>query len=122
MGRRLRITSRLVGVYGLVALGTVAVLVWMSSAAPELATDEAWGHAMIVAAFAIVLLARTRAATKGSAKALRAVRIIAMVLLVVNLVEALLPGVFPAWMRIEMLAIAAWMALILLCVRNAQHR
>ncbi|MGW5942801.1 hypothetical protein ACWIG3_03060 [Streptomyces celluloflavus] len=31
-------------------------------------------------------------------------------LLVVNLVEAVLPGAFPAWMRVEMLFIAAMMA------------
>ncbi|MEU7177289.1 MULTISPECIES: hypothetical protein [Streptomyces] len=53
---------------------------------------------------------RTRTALKGSRTGLRAVTVIGCVLLVVNLVEAVLPGAFPAWMRVEMLFIAAMMA------------
>ncbi|MFH8555935.1 MULTISPECIES: hypothetical protein [Streptomyces] len=57
------------------------------------------------------MLLRTRTALKGSRTGgLRAVTVIGCVLLVVNLVEAVLPGAFPAWMRVEMLFIAAMMA------------
>ncbi|MFD7105398.1 hypothetical protein [Streptomyces celluloflavus] len=57
-----------------------------------------------------MLLLRTRTALKGSRTGLRAVTVIGCVLLVVNLVEAVLPGAFPPWMRVEMLFIAAMMA------------
>lgn len=101
-----------------VCLGTVVALAAMTAAAPYLATDEAWGHAVVVAVFAIVLLLRTRAALKGSRAGFRAVTVIGCVLLVVNLVEAVLPGVFPSWMRVEMLIIAAMMlVLVALSVR-----
>ncbi|WP_367432665.1 hypothetical protein [Streptomyces celluloflavus] len=55
------------------------------------------------------MLLRTRTALKGSRTGLRAVAVIGCVL-VVNLVEAVLPGAFPPWMRVEMLFIAAMMA------------
>ncbi|MFF2959794.1 hypothetical protein ACFVT1_12915 [Streptomyces sp. NPDC057963] len=110
--------KRLVTAYVLVALGTLVALAVLAVAAPHLATDEAWGHAVIVAVFAIVLPVRTRAALKGSPSGLRALTIIGCVLLVVNLVEAALPGAFPAWMRVEMLVIAAMMlTLAILSIR-----
>jgi hypothetical protein len=88
----------------LVALG---VLVAIGS--PQ-ATSEAWIHAAIVTVFAILLPVRLRAARQGSARGRQAVAIIALVLVVVNVVEAAIPGLFPAWMRIEMIGIAALMA------------
>ncbi|MFI0263146.1 hypothetical protein ACH4OW_29445 [Streptomyces sp. NPDC017056] len=101
--------KRLVNAYVAVCLGTLVALAALTMVAPSLATDEAWGHAVVVAVFAIVLLLRTRAALKGSRAGFRAVTVIGCVLLVVNLVEAVLPGVFPSWMRVEMLIIAAMM-------------
>ncbi|MFE7315970.1 hypothetical protein ACFU7T_23230 [Streptomyces sp. NPDC057555] len=110
--------KRLVGAYVTLTLGTLVALAVMAELAPSLATSEAWGHAVVVAVFAIVLPLRTRAALKGSRTGLRAVTIIGCVLLAVNLVEAALPGVFPSWMRVEMLVIAAMMlALAALSVR-----
>lgn len=114
---------RAVGAYLVVALGTVPALAILSVAAPDLATPEAWGHAVIVGVFAIVLVFRARAARNGSATGLRAVTIIGCVLLVVNLVEAALPGAFPSWMRVEMLVIAALMlAVLVLTVRARRLR
>lgn len=108
----------LVGTYVVVVLGTVVALAVMARSAPSLATSEAWGHAVVVAVFAIVLPLRARAALKGSASGLRALTIIGSVLAVVNLVEAALPGAFPAWMRVEMLVIAVLMlALVVLSVQ-----
>ena len=110
-------------VYVVVALGTVAALIVLSTAAPALATAEAWGHAVVVAVFAIVLALRARVARTGSASGLRAVTIIGSVLLVVNLVEATLPGVFPPWMRVEMVGIAGLMlVLLVLAVRARSTR
>lgn len=98
-------------VYGYVGLtaATLIALVIMTIAAPHLATDEAWGHQVIVAVFAVVLPLRLRAARKGNDRAIRAVAIIAVVVGVVNLVEAALPT-FPVWMRIVMLVVAVLMA------------
>ncbi len=113
---------RLVGAYVVVALGTLVVLGVMAAVAPSAATAEAWGHAVVVAVFALVLPLRTRAAFKGSRAGLRAVTVIGCVLAVVNLVEAVLPGVFPPWMRVEMVVIAAMMlTLAALSVRAARR-
>jgi hypothetical protein len=99
---------------GYVALtfATVATLIVMSAVAPRLATSDAWGHAVIVLIFAILLPLRMRAARKGSTRALRALTIMAITLLVVNVVEATLPHAFPGWMRIEMVVIALLMTLL----------
>ena len=94
----------------------------MASKAPEQATNEAWGHALIVAFFALLLLVRLRSARSGSTRAVRAIGIIATAMLVVNLVEAALPGVFPGWMRVEMVAIALWMFVLLILVRRSARR
>lgn len=111
-----------VGVYMVVALGTVLALIVMASTAPALATDEAWGHAVVVAAFAVLLPVRLRAARSGSRRALRVVAIIAAILVVVNALEAALPGVFPTWMRLEMVAIAALMLLVAYLAVRAGRR
>ncbi|MFF7556723.1 hypothetical protein ACFZA9_27960 [Streptomyces olivaceus] len=98
---------------------TVVALAVMAATAPEQATEEAWGHALVVLLFAVLLLARLRSARSGSTRAVRALGVIAAVLLVVNLVEAALPDVFPGWMRVEMLAIALWMAALVALVRRS---
>jgi len=105
----LRTASRLVATYVCLTFATVVVLAVLASVAPEQATDEAWWHAVIVLVFAVLLPLRMRAARRGDEGALRAVTIIAVVLLLVNLVEAVLPGAFPTWMRIEMVVIVALM-------------
>lgn len=102
----------LVRSYVAVAVATVAVLAVLSVVDPGQATSEAWGHAVVVLAFAVLLPLRLRAARRGSTRALRAVVVVAAVLLVVNLVEAVLPGVFPGWMRVEMVGIAVLMAAV----------
>src|SRR5215831_13052183 len=105
-----------VGVYVAIVLGTVAALGILSATAPHLATRDAWVHAVIVAVFAVVLPPRIRAARAGSPGALRAVGIIAAVLLLVNGIEALIPGLFPLWMRAEMIGIAVVMLAVTLLV------
>ncbi len=103
-------------------VATVVALALLASRAPGQATEEAWGHALIVMLFAVLLLVRLRSARSGSARAVRALGIIAAALLVVNLVEAALPDVFPEWMRVEMVAIALWMAALLILVRRSARR
>jgi hypothetical protein len=102
--------STVVRAYVALTVSTLVALVVMSALAPRLATHEAWGHAVIVAIFAILLPLRMRAAQRRRGRALRAVRIITVALFTVNVVEAALPHVFPAWMRIEMAATALMMA------------
>ena len=106
--------------YVVVAVGTVVALAVLAAVAPSLATQDAWGHAVIVAVFAVVLPLRVRAARHGSLSALRAVGIISAVLFLVNVVEAMIPGLFPTWMRIEMAAIAVLMAISVRLVVRAR--
>src|SRR5580693_6302406 len=91
---RLRAIAIVVGVYVAIVLGTVAALGILSATAPHLATRDAWVHAVIV----VVLPLRLRAARAGSPGALRAVGIISAVLFLVNVIEVLIPGLFPLWM------------------------
>jgi hypothetical protein len=103
---------RLVVVYVALTVATLAALVVLSGVGSRAATSEAWGHAVVVAGFAVLLPLRVRAASRGSRRALGAVGVIATVLVVVNLVEALVPGLFPVWMRAEMVGVALLMAAV----------
>lgn len=118
---RLGRTAVLVRLYVVVALATVIVLAVLSAAGSDQATASAWVHAVIVAAFAVLLPLRLRSARRGSTRGLVAVGVIAAVLVVVNIVEAVLPGAFPVWMRIEMVGIAALMAAIVVAVARARR-
>jgi hypothetical protein len=93
---------------------TVVVLGLLSAVGSKEVTASAWIHAVIVAFFAVLLEMRMRAALRGSRRAGIAVLIIATVLLVANIVEAAAPGAFPAWMRFEMVAIAALMFVVVI--------
>lgn len=113
---RLRSIVGVVWIYVAVVVGTIVALGILSAVAPRQAPTEAWVHAVIVAVFAVLLPLRARAARAGGRGALRAVGIIAAVLLVVNVVEALIPGLFPLWMRILMVVIALLMVTVVLLV------
>lgn len=113
---RLRAITIFIAIYVAIALGTIAALGILSVTAPHLATQDAWVHAVIVAVFAVVLPLRLRAAWAGSPGALRAVGIISAVLFLVNVIEAVIPGLFPLWMRAEMIGIAAVMAAVIVLV------
>lgn len=113
---RLRAITVFVGTYVAIVAGTIAALAVLSANAAQLATKDAWVHAVIVAVFAVVLPLRLRAARSGSPGALRAVGIISAVLFLVNVIEASIPGLFPLWMRAEMTGIALVMAAVMLLV------
>lgn len=112
----LRVGTVLVGVNVALTVLTLLALAVLSVAAPRLATPAAWGHAVIVAAFAVLLPLRLRSARTGRRSAVRAVGVIAAALLLVNAIEALLPSFVPVWMRIEMVATALLMAGVVLDV------
>lgn len=113
--------SALVGSYVVVVALTIAGLAVLSAIGSRQATSDAWGHAVIVAVFAVLLPVRLRAAKRGSVRAVRAVGIIAVVLLVVNLVEAAIPNLFPGWMRIEMIGIAVLMAALAVSIGRVRR-
>jgi hypothetical protein len=108
--------SACISTYVALTAATVLALVGLSLADPSLATGHAWGHAIIVAVFAVLLPLRFRAARAGRRSGLRAVGLISAAVLVVNVVEGLMPGFFPTWMRVEMFCTAALMAAIVLLV------
>jgi peptidoglycan/LPS O-acetylase OafA/YrhL len=108
--------AKLLWLYIVVVIGTIAALAILSAVGSAQATSDAWVHAVIVGVFAAVLQLRLRAARQGSRRATIAVGVIAVALLVVNVVEALIPGLFPSWMRVEMFGIAALMAVVALLV------
>lgn len=120
---RLSSLTQVVRVYVFIVLATIAALIIMSVVSARLATDHAWGHALIVAVFAVVLPLRMRSARAGNRGGLLAVGIISAVLLLVNVVEILIPGFLPMWMRIEMIGIAALMAgsVVLVATIAARH-
>ncbi len=122
----LNTTTAVVGAYVALTAATVLALLLLSLVAPDLATGHAWGHAVIVLAFAVLLPLRLRAARQGKRSGLRAVAIISGALVAVNIVEGVLPGFFPTWMRVEMFCVAALMAANVLLVvragRAAEHR
>jgi len=111
--------TAIVRVYVVVALLTVATLGVLSRTIPQDAPRDAWVHAVVVAVFAVILPLRLHAARGGSTAGLRAVGVVAGVLVLVNVVEAALPHQFPVWMRLEMVGIALLMvAVVLLVVRE----
>jgi hypothetical protein len=114
--------TTLVRVYVGIAIATLSALTVLSVAGSPEASEEAWVHAVIVSGFAVLLPLRARAAQQ-KAQALTAVGVIAAVLVLVNGVEALIPGLFPVWMRVEMAGIAALMAaLVVMVVRARRYR
>jgi hypothetical protein len=110
----LRRATPLIAGYVAVVVATLVALAVLSGTDPSQATGDAWVHAVIIGVFAVLLPLRLRAARRGRPRAAGAVLVIAAVLVVVNLVEALIPALFPTWMRIEMVGIAALMAAVVL--------
>ena len=106
----LHTSTTVVRAYVALTAATVLTLVLLSFVAPQLATGHAWGHAIIVVMFAVLLPLRMRAAREGKRSGLRAVGIISGALVAVNLLEGVLPGFLPTWMRVEVFSIAAIMA------------
>jgi hypothetical protein len=108
------VAAILVRVYLVVVAATLALLVVYTFAAPHLATTNAWGHAIVVAVFAIVLPLRLRRAQTGYRGAVRAVGLIGALLFLANIVEVLIPGFVPVWMRVEMVFVALLMVGVIL--------
>jgi peptidoglycan/LPS O-acetylase OafA/YrhL len=118
--RRVQAMSVLVRSYVAIVLGTVVALAVLTVTAPAQATRDAWVHAVIVAVFAVLLPLRLRSARSRSRGGLRAVGLISAALFLVNVVEAMIPGLFPLWLRVVMVGIAVLMAAVVgLAIREA---
>ncbi len=109
-------SAAFVRLYVVIIVATVVALAVLSVTDAAAATKGAWVHGVIVMLFAVLLPLRLRSARSGSRRALRAVGLIAAVLLLVNVIDALVPGMFPGWMRVEVVLIAVLMG------RNPQSR
>ncbi|MGU3411728.1 hypothetical protein ACLBWP_16630 [Microbacterium sp. M1A1_1b] len=116
------LTTRAVLTYAVVIIGTLVALGVLSAVDPGAATSEDWVHMVIVACLGLLLAARLRSALRGQRRGLVAVGVIAVVLALANIVEALLPGLFTPWMRVEMALIAVLMVVLAAASRRDLRR
>jgi hypothetical protein len=101
------------------SLGFLAV----QSGDRSLVTDEAWGHEIVLLAFAIVLVRVAGRAATGNRRAYLRLRIIGLVVPIASVVEALIPGFLPDWMRVEQLLYGGWLlAVVVLASRPSVRR
>jgi hypothetical protein len=117
---RIRTIGVLVSTYVAIVLCTLVGLSILSVTDPAQATRDAWVHALIVAVFAVLLPLRLRSSRTGGRNGLQAVGLISAALFLVNLVDVMIPGLFPGWLRVVMLGIAVLMAAVVgLVIREA---
>jgi hypothetical protein len=101
---------------------TLGFLVWKNGD-QSLVTQDAWVHAAILLAFAVVLVRVAQRAASGDRRAYLRLRIIGLVVPIASIVEALIPGLFPGWMRVEQLLYGLWLlAVVALASRPAVRR
>lgn len=112
------VLAGLATLYSFLAVLTVILLGIFSVTKSQLATKDAWVHAIIVVVFAVVVPVRANAARNGNRSALRATGIIASVLFLVNIIEGLVPNFMPMWIRADMFVVATLMACIIGTVIN----
>ncbi|MEV4146760.1 hypothetical protein AB0J40_24050 [Amycolatopsis sp. NPDC049691] len=90
----------LTGGYAVLSVLTLGAIVLLRND-HALVTDAVWVRATLVAASSLLTFAFARGAARGSRKGLLRLRIVAAVMLVAIAVVVALPGLFPAWLRIE---------------------
>jgi hypothetical protein len=66
-------------------------------------------HEVILLAFAVILVRVATRAASGDRRAYLRLRIIGLVVPIASIVEALVPGLFPGWMRIEQVLYGLWL-------------
>jgi hypothetical protein len=98
--RRFRVIRALCGIYLAATVVTLGFLAWKNGD-PALVTADAWVHEIILLVFAVVLVRVAQRAQAGNRRAHLRLLIVGSVVPVASLVEALIPGLFPTWMRIE---------------------
>ena len=106
VSRRFRTIRALCLVYLAATVATLGFLVWKRDD-HSLVTTDTWVHEVILLVFAVVLVGVAKRTAAGDPRAYLRLRIVSLVIAVVSVVVAVLPGLFPAWMRIEQGAYAA---------------
>jgi CDP-diglyceride synthetase len=101
---------------------TLGFLAWKEGDR-SLVTEDAWVHGVILLVFAVVLVRVATRAASGDRRAYLRLRIIGFVVPAASVVEALIPGLFPGWMRVEQLVYGVWLlAVVALASRPAVRR
>lgn len=90
----------LVGAYTIISVLTVGAIIVLSRIDPPLVNQEAWVRGCIVAATSVLTFTFAHRAFRGSVKALRRLRLAALVI-TVAVVAVLLIVPLPEWMMIE---------------------
>jgi hypothetical protein len=108
---RFRLIRVLLLVYLAATVATHAVLA-VRRDDTAFATDEAWGHAIVVLVFAALLVPAASRAARGSRGAYRRLLIVSIVIPVASVVLVALPHLLPEWMRIEQAAYGALLLVV----------
>jgi hypothetical protein len=115
----LRPVRLLVATYlGISVLTLVAVVLLRHH--PGLVNDAVWIRGTIVVASALLTLAFTVRAARGSRRAFRRLRLISAIMVVAIVVIVALPGTFPVWMKIEQ-AVCGVLLLGVVLMVNGKH-
>jgi hypothetical protein len=89
---------------------------------PAMVTDAVWVRATIVVGSALLTLAFARRAARGSKKAFRRLRIVSAAMVVAITAVVALPGLFPAWLRIEQAVCGALLLGVVVLVNGRRLR
>lgn len=100
---RFAVIRILLATYLAATVATIGVLA-ARRADTAFASDEAWGHAVVVLAFAVLLVPAGSRAAAGSRGAYRRLLVVSVVIPLVSIVLVALPHLLPPWMRIEQAA------------------
>jgi hypothetical protein len=90
----------LTGGYAALSVLTLLVIVLFRDN-HTMVTDAVWVRATIVVASSLLTFSFARSAARGSKKGFLRLRIVSAVMFVAIVVIVALPGLFPAWLRIE---------------------
>ncbi len=115
---RVRRATGLAATHVALSLAAVVILV-VEQVGEDAPSTSAWVHGVIVAATAVLLLSFAIRASRGGPAGLRRLRISSSILGIALVVVVLIPGAFPAWMRILEAASAVCVLGVFAQVRGA---
>ncbi|GAA1705469.1 hypothetical protein GCM10009765_63450 [Fodinicola feengrottensis] len=114
-----RTVKLLVGGYlGLSVLTMVAVILLRDDT--SVVTDAVWVRASIVTLSALLTLAFSFSAARGSRRGFLRLRLVSAIMLVAIAVIVALPGAFPVWLRVEQAVCGLLLAGVVVLV-NGRH-
>lgn len=115
---RFRTVRTLIALYLTLSVATLAIAYLLRGDTSEVNT-AVWIRGGIVAASAVVLHLSAGAASRGSHRAYRRLRVLASVMVVAIVVIVAVPGTFPLWMKIEQ-GICGFLLLYVLTILNGR--